>query len=62
MIKGQEKVFVWLPCPKCESKTKIKIYEDTVLLNFPLYCTHCKKEFIVGVLKFRMVVNKHYPL
>lgn len=62
MIKGQEKVFVWLPCPICESKTKIKIYEDTVLLNFPLYCTHCKKEFIVGVLKFRMVVNKHYPL
>ena len=33
------------------------LYQDTVLLNFPLYCARCKREFIVGVIKFKMVVS-----
>ena len=48
---------IWLPCPKCGAKTKIKIYEDTVLLNFPLYCTKCKEETKLGVIKFKIVVS-----
>lgn len=47
----------WLPCPKCEARTKIKINEDTVLLNFPLYCTKCKEETKLGVIKFKIVVS-----
>ena len=27
------------------SKTRTKVYEETVLLNFPLYCPKCKKEY-----------------
>lgn len=57
MNEVREKNHLWLPCPKCGARTRIKIYEDTVLLNFPLYCTRCKEEFIVGVIKYRMVVN-----
>ena len=48
---------LWLPCPKCRARSKIKIYDDTVLLNFPLYCTKCKQETKLGVIKFKIVVS-----
>ena len=57
MSKIQNESSLWLPCPKCGARTKIKIYEDTVLLNFPLYCTKCKKETKLGVIKFKIVVS-----
>ena len=47
----------WLICPKCGGKTKIKISEDTVLLNFPLFCPQCKRETIIGVIKYELVVS-----
>ena len=47
----------WLSCPSCDVKTRVKVFEDTVLINFPLYCTRCKREFIVGVIKFKMVIS-----
>ena len=58
MNNEHQKESLWLPCPKCGAKTKIKIYEDTVLLNFPLYCSRCKKETKLGVIKFKIVVSK----
>ncbi len=57
MNNEQEKTSLWLPCPKCGARSKIKIYEDTVLLNFPLYCTKCKEETKLGVIKFKIVVS-----
>ena len=48
---------LWLPCPKCRARSKIKIYEDTVLLNFALYCNKCKQETKLGVIKFKIVVS-----
>ena len=48
----------WIKCPLCDGKTRIRINEDTVLLNFPLYCPKCKKESIIGVIKLKMVVSK----
>ena len=42
----------------CHGKTKLKITEDTVLLNFPLYCPVCKREFTVGVIKLKMHVSQ----
>lgn len=47
----------WLRCPICHSKTRTKVCEDTVLLNFPLYCHRCKKEFQVNVVKLKMVMS-----
>ena len=34
----------WFYCPICGNKTRDKIREDTVLINYPLYCPKCKRE------------------
>ena len=44
--------------PICGGKTRTKVYEDTVLIKFPLYCPKCKKEILVDVVKFKMVLSK----
>ncbi|MFP3155242.1 cysteine-rich KTR domain-containing protein [Lachnospiraceae bacterium ZAX-1] len=31
-------------CPVCCNKTRIKIRQDTVIENLPLYCSKCKQE------------------
>ena len=48
----------WVRCPLCDCKTRIKVYEDTVLLNFPLYCPKCKVETMISIIKLKMVVFK----
>lgn len=48
---------LWVLCPKCKNRTKIKIFEDTVLLKFPLYCQNCKKEYTVGIINLKMHVS-----
>lgn len=37
----------WVLCPVCGGKTRTKLYEDTVLENFPLFCPKCKREIII---------------
>ena len=39
----------WVLCPVCGSKTRLKIREDTVLENFPLFCPKCKHETLIAV-------------
>jgi len=39
----------WLLCPLCNSKTRDRIREDTILANYPLYCPKCKRETLVEV-------------
>lgn len=34
-------------CPKCSRATKTKVHKETVLKNFPLFCTWCKEETII---------------
>lgn len=46
----------WIHCPHCGSKTRTKVYEDTVLIKFPLYCPKCKEEFRITVIQFKMVL------
>ncbi len=48
----------WIPCPVCESKTRVKVNADTVLLNFPLYCPKCKKETRIDVIQLKMTLSK----
>lgn len=55
MINKQPNDSRWIRCPVCGNKTRTKVYEDTVLLNFPLYCPKCKKEFRVNVVQLKMV-------
>ena len=40
---------VWLLCPICGNKTRLKVRQDTELINFPLYCPKCKQETLVEV-------------
>lgn len=46
----------WIPCPNCKQRTKTKVYEDTVLLKFPLFCPKCRRETRVKVIKLKMTV------
>ena len=48
----------WVRCPVCGGKTRVKVYEDTVLVRFPLYCPKCKREVRVDVVKLKMVLSK----
>ena len=47
----------WIPCPLCGRKTHTKVYYDTVLVKFPIYCPRCKKEMLIDVVKLKMVVS-----
>lgn len=49
---------LWIRCPICNGKTRTRIYEDTTLIKFPLYCPKCKKETLVDVVQFKMVISK----
>ena len=40
---------VWLRCPVCGNKTRLKVLQDTELIKFPLYCPKCKQETLVNV-------------
>ena len=46
----------WLLCPVFSNKTRIRVHEDTVLENFPLFCPKCKHETIINVKQMNMSV------
>jgi len=48
----------WILCPVCHNKTRLKIREDTVLENFPLFCPKCKNETIIEIRQLNMSVIK----
>jgi len=48
----------WILCPVCGNKTRLKIREDTILKNFPLFCPKYKQETIIAVQKLNMSVIK----
>lgn len=48
----------WILCPVCKSKTRIKIREDTEIINLPLYCPKCKRETLIKIKNFQVVVIK----
>lgn len=49
---------LWIRCPVCNGKTRTKVYADTVLVNFPLFCPKCKKEVRIDVVQLKMVLSK----
>ncbi|NDO49793.1 conjugal transfer protein [Lachnospiraceae bacterium MD335] len=48
----------WIICPICNSKTRLKVREDTVLQNFPLFCPKCKHETLINVKQMNMSIIK----
>ena len=57
-VKETNSNSLWVPCPICGSKTWTKVYADTVLIKFPLFCPKCRKETCIDVVKLKMVVSK----
>lgn len=39
----------WVLCPRCLSKTRVKVRSDTVLENFPLFCPKCGYETLISI-------------
>lgn len=50
--------YEWILCPVCGSKTRVRVREDTVLENFPLFCPKCKQETIIHVKQLNISVIK----
>ena len=48
----------WVACPICKNKTRVKIREDTELVNFPLFCPKCKQESLVNVKQLNISIIK----
>ena len=49
---------LWVHCPVCGAKTRTKVYANTVLIKFPLFCPKCKNETLIDVVKLKMVTSK----
>lgn len=47
---------IWLLCPICHNKTRIKIKENTILKNFPLFCPKCKQESLINAERLTVSV------
>ena len=48
----------WIHCPICNGKTRTKVYVDTVMFKFPLYCPKCKTEIQINISQLKMTVSK----
>ncbi|WP_082713553.1 cysteine-rich KTR domain-containing protein [Sporosarcina koreensis] len=48
----------WIYCPICNSKTRIKVHEKTIIINFPLYCPKCKQESLINIKHFKLTLIK----
>lgn len=48
----------WLLCPTCGGKTRDRIREDTILINYPLYCPKCKQEHLIEAKNLKVTVIK----
>ena len=46
----------WILCPVCGSKTRSRIREDTILINYPLYCPKCRQERLIEVRNLQTIV------
>ena len=54
-MAGQKK---WVICPVCGRKTRTKIHEDTILINFPLFCPKCRKETLIDLKQENITIIK----
>ena len=48
----------WIYCPVCGNKTRGRIREDTILKNYPLYCSKCKQQTLIEVQDLQVTVIK----
>ncbi|MCI8270899.1 cysteine-rich KTR domain-containing protein [uncultured Clostridium sp.] len=46
--------------PICNNKTRGKIHEDTIIINFPVYCPKCKNENLIDVKRVKVINKKSH--
>lgn len=46
----------WIYCLNCGNKTRDRLREDTILMNYPLYCPKCKRETLINAKKLQIIV------
>lgn len=44
----------WIMCPVCNGKTRVQIFKNTLLKNFPLFCPKCKLVHIIDVEELKI--------
>ena len=54
-----EATFVF--CPLCGGKTRLKLLQETVLKNYPLFCPKCKREVIISAEHFEIKIEETKP-
>ena len=47
----------WVKCPICKRKTRIQVYKETTLKNFPLFCPKCKQVHVLDLEQLKIVVK-----
>ena len=57
-----EQMLQWIICPVCGNKTRLKMRNDTIMKNFPLYCPKCKRESLIEVKNMQVKVIKKLNL
>lgn len=48
----------WVSCPNCGNKTRDRLREDTILINYPIYCPKCKQETLIHARDLPITVIK----
>ena len=47
----------WIKCPICNGKTRVQVFYNTVLRNFPLFCHKGKLTHIIDVEKLEIIIK-----
>lgn len=48
----------WIHCPVCGQKTRDKIRQNKILINYSLFCPKCKQENLIRTEKLHIAVIK----
>ena len=56
-MKSKDRKEYGIECPVCKEVSDVKVYEDTILLKFPIYCPKCNQKSTVNVVRLRMTVE-----
>ena len=46
----------WLLCPICGAKTRLRLLQRTVLMDFPLFCPKCRQERVINARNFQVEI------
>jgi len=48
----------WISCPSCNGARVLKVRDDTVVHNLPIYCKKCRKESIISITSKDITIRK----